>query len=99
MRSNSTEMNTFILILKYECYVLASALADEQNRFLFMGKQFDQFLLKWDHICITIKITYLKFWLSGCIGGENIVEIDNPNAEFTPMTVKRNEIPPPSESG
>lgn len=36
---------------------------------------------------------------SGCIGAENLEEIDNTNEKFSPYTVKRSAVPRPSETG
>jgi len=35
---------------------------------------------------------------SGCVGAENLEEIDNANEPFHPFTVKRNPLPWPTET-
>ena len=52
------------------------------------------------YIVLTYIILYyiILYYYSGCVGGNNLDDIDNQHVNFTPYTVKRVNIPREAET-
>ena len=54
--------------------------------------------IHWNNGLYSANIFILLYYYSGCVGGNNLDDIDNQHVNFTPYTVKRVNIPREAET-